>query len=343
MKQTGMKMVHAPYRGGTARAQRPDRRPYPAHHRGVAGGERAGRGPARSRASPSPARTASRCCPNVPTFAEAGVPGVVVTGWLGIYGPPGCPKTCAQKLGAAIVEVVKQPGHRSTSSAPSASSRPDRASRSSPPTTPPRSSAGWRSIPRSGCGSSMRCHRLGPPIVSLRGVGKTFGTGTLALDGLDLDVRAGEFLSLLGPSGCGKSTALRIIAGPERAVARQRDLVGRRRPARPQHRLRVPGADADAVGDGVRQRLPAAQARRHRARAARAARDGDAGARRPRRIRRRLSARAVRRHADAGVDRARAGHRAARAADGRAVRGARRDHPLQAQRRSDRAVARASA
>src|SRR3954447_10416542 len=51
------------------------------------------------------------------------------------------------------------------------------------------------------------------PIVSLRGVGKLFGTGTLALDGLDLDVREGEFLSLLGPSGCGKSTALRIIAG----------------------------------------------------------------------------------------------------------------------------------
>jgi NitT/TauT family transport system ATP-binding protein len=51
------------------------------------------------------------------------------------------------------------------------------------------------------------------PIVRLRGVGKTFGTGTRALDGLDLDVCAGEFLSLLGPSGCGKSTALRIIAG----------------------------------------------------------------------------------------------------------------------------------
>jgi NitT/TauT family transport system ATP-binding protein len=51
------------------------------------------------------------------------------------------------------------------------------------------------------------------PIVSLRGVGKLFGTGTLALDGLDLDVREGEFLSLLGPSGCGKSTALRIVAG----------------------------------------------------------------------------------------------------------------------------------
>jgi NitT/TauT family transport system ATP-binding protein len=47
----------------------------------------------------------------------------------------------------------------------------------------------------------------------LRRVGKTFANGTLALKGLDLDVREGEFLSLLGPSGCGKSTALRIIAG----------------------------------------------------------------------------------------------------------------------------------
>jgi NitT/TauT family transport system ATP-binding protein len=54
---------------------------------------------------------------------------------------------------------------------------------------------------------------LAAPIVTLRGVGKAFGTGTLALDGLDLDIRDGEFLSLLGPSGCGKSTALRIVAG----------------------------------------------------------------------------------------------------------------------------------
>ena len=50
-------------------------------------------------------------------------------------------------------------------------------------------------------------------LVALRGVGKTFPSGTVALTGLDLDVHTGEFLSLLGPSGCGKSTALRIIAG----------------------------------------------------------------------------------------------------------------------------------
>jgi NitT/TauT family transport system ATP-binding protein len=52
-----------------------------------------------------------------------------------------------------------------------------------------------------------------PPIVALRGVGKTFPSGVVALDGFELTVRPGEFLTLLGPSGCGKSTALRIIAG----------------------------------------------------------------------------------------------------------------------------------
>jgi NitT/TauT family transport system ATP-binding protein len=52
-----------------------------------------------------------------------------------------------------------------------------------------------------------------PPLVALCGVGKTFANGVKALEGLDLTVRAGEFLTLLGPSGCGKSTALRIVAG----------------------------------------------------------------------------------------------------------------------------------
>ena len=53
----------------------------------------------------------------------------------------------------------------------------------------------------------------GAPVVALRRVGKTFANGVVALERLDLDVRPGEFVSLLGPSGCGKSTALRIVAG----------------------------------------------------------------------------------------------------------------------------------
>ncbi len=61
--------------------------------------------------------------------------------------------------------------------------------------------------------SSSARFAAGPSVVALRGVAKTFASGTRALDGLDLDVRPGEFISLLGPSGCGKSTALRLIAG----------------------------------------------------------------------------------------------------------------------------------
>jgi len=50
------------------------------------------------------------------------------------------------------------------------------------------------------------------PAVSLRGVSKHFGAA-VAVDGIDLDVRQGEFLTLLGPSGCGKTTTLNMIAG----------------------------------------------------------------------------------------------------------------------------------
>ena len=49
--------------------------------------------------------------------------------------------------------------------------------------------------------------------VQLRDVTKVYDSGVAALGPLDLEVRRGEFISLLGPSGCGKSTALRLIAG----------------------------------------------------------------------------------------------------------------------------------
>jgi NitT/TauT family transport system ATP-binding protein len=48
-------------------------------------------------------------------------------------------------------------------------------------------------------------------------VRKRFASGTLALDGIDLDVADGEFVAIVGPSGCGKTTLLRIAAGLERA------------------------------------------------------------------------------------------------------------------------------
>jgi NitT/TauT family transport system ATP-binding protein len=51
--------------------------------------------------------------------------------------------------------------------------------------------------------------------VRMQGVEKVFpvrgGGQTVALQGIDLDIRPGEFVSLIGPSGCGKSTLLRIV------------------------------------------------------------------------------------------------------------------------------------
>jgi len=54
------------------------------------------------------------------------------------------------------------------------------------------------------------------PVVSIRGVNKTFETGgsesVVAVQDINLEIGANEFVSLIGPSGCGKSTLLRLIA-----------------------------------------------------------------------------------------------------------------------------------
>ena len=64
------------------------------------------------------------------------------------------------------------------------------------------------------------------PAVHLDGVEKRYGD-VVAVAGIDLDVRDGEFFSLLGPSGSGKTTTLRMIAGFEQPTAGRIELHGR--------------------------------------------------------------------------------------------------------------------
>ncbi len=68
------------------------------------------------------------------------------------------------------------------------------------------------------------------PAISLQNVTKRFGS-VMAVDAVSLDIREGEFITLLGPSGCGKTTTMRMIAGFEepdegQILLRGHDVVG---------------------------------------------------------------------------------------------------------------------
>jgi ABC-2 type transport system ATP-binding protein len=75
------------------------------------------------------------------------------------------------------------------------------------------------------------------PILSIAGLGKTYASGQVALDDVNLDIRRGEIFALLGPNGAGKTTLISIVCGivtPSRGTVRadghdiQRDWRGAR-------------------------------------------------------------------------------------------------------------------
>jgi len=63
----------------------------------------------------------------------------------------------------------------------------------------------------------MTTQTMNRTLLDFTDVAMTFPDGTVALSGVNLTVKAGEFVTVVGPSGCGKSTLLRIASGLEKA------------------------------------------------------------------------------------------------------------------------------
>ncbi|WP_442753413.1 ABC transporter ATP-binding protein [Methylocystis sp. JAN1] len=79
---------------------------------------------------------------------------------------------------------------------------------------------------------------MSPPLLSVADLTKAYG-GAVALDGVSIEVGAGEFFALLGPSGCGKTTLMRCIAGFETPDGGKLTLKGEDLAGVPPHRRPV--------------------------------------------------------------------------------------------------------
>ena len=80
---------------------------------------------------------------------------------------------------------------------------------------------------------------MGQAVICARGLTKRYGP-TVALDGMDLEVRRGEVYGFLGPNGAGKTTTIRLLLGLHRASAGRAELFGLdafREPVAAHHRL----------------------------------------------------------------------------------------------------------
>ena len=64
------------------------------------------------------------------------------------------------------------------------------------------------------------------PVVQIKGLTKRYGA-LLALDGVDLEIQAGEIFGLLGPNGAGKTTLIQVVTGLARATSGQVRVLGR--------------------------------------------------------------------------------------------------------------------
>ena len=188
----------------------------------------------------------------------------------------------------------------------------------------------------------------GDALIEARGIVKIYptvsGEPVLALDHLDMAVRDGEFVCLVGPSGCGKSTLLRLLAGLDRADAGSIHARG--------HAASTARPPRSASCSSRRRCCPGSRSGRTSpcrfASAVTAWATARRGARSLRiaglaRLREQVSLRTVRRHAAARRHRPRAGARSEAAADGRAVRRARRADPREDERRAAAHLACASA